>query len=37
MEKQLLNVRRNECWTETGTAGRTNGTGHEKRQVERVS
>lgn len=37
MEKKVLNGTRSEYWTETGTAGRTNCTGHEKRQVERVS
>lgn len=34
MEKKVLDGRRNECWTETGTAGRINVIGHEKRQVE---
>lgn len=29
-----LGGRRNECWTETGTDGRINGIGQQKRQVE---
>lgn len=34
MEMRVLNGRRNECWTETGSAGKINGIGHEKRQAE---
>lgn len=34
METKVLGGRRNECWTESGTAGRINGSGHENRQVE---